>query len=58
MRIVITEEAATRYELAEVLRHIAAKLEDGFTSGYYPHWSIEGDVFVTGDRVTDKEDHG
>lgn len=25
---------------AETLRHIADLIEQGFTSGYYPHWTV------------------
>ncbi|UDL15822.1 hypothetical protein QEH42_gp136 [Microbacterium phage Pumpernickel] len=27
-------------DVAATLRDIAAQIEDGFTSGYYPHWTL------------------
>ena len=38
--IAITETAEDGYEMAERLRRIADLLDQGFTSGYHPGWSI------------------
>ena len=28
-------------EMADLLRKIAGMIEEGYTSGYYPHWELE-----------------
>jgi len=41
MRINITEEVSSTTDLINLLKHIAKLIDEGYTSGYYPHWSIE-----------------
>jgi hypothetical protein len=41
MNINILEEVTTISEMVELLKHIAQKVDEGYTSGYYPHWSVE-----------------
>lgn len=41
-QIHIGEDTKDAYEMASLLREIASKLEDGYTSGYYPHWTLVG----------------
>jgi hypothetical protein len=45
--IVITsqEEVRDEFELANLLREIANKVENGYTTGYYPHWSVKVEYF-------------
>lgn len=38
----ITVELDDSYDLPAVMRGIAADLEDGFTSGSFPDWKLEG----------------
>ena len=40
--ITITEEASDAEEMADHLRYIAGLLDQGFTSGYGPAWSLDG----------------
>ena len=40
----ISQEAHSSGEAADLLRHIAEQLDRGYTSGYYPTWSIEGEA--------------
>ena len=37
-KIEIYDEADSEDEMADLLRHIADMVEDGYTSGYYPGW--------------------
>lgn len=39
--IEIQEPANSVEEMASTLRHIADKLDEGYTSGYYPTWGIK-----------------
>jgi hypothetical protein len=41
MTINITEEVSSTTELVTLLEHIAKLIDEGYTWGYYPHWSIE-----------------
>jgi hypothetical protein len=41
MKINITEEVTTISEMVQLLNHIATKVDEGYTTGYYPHWSVE-----------------
>lgn len=43
-RIEISQEFATVDELRGALEHIDGLLDGGFTSGYYPTWSLIEDV--------------
>jgi hypothetical protein len=38
--IKINEEVKSVLEVPELLRKIAGDIEDGFTSGHYPHWEL------------------
>lgn len=40
LTITIFEDADTPEALADMLRHIAALLDQGYTSGIGPNWSI------------------
>jgi len=41
--IEITEEVNTHTDMVDLLREIARQIEDnGNTSGFYPHWSLQG----------------
>lgn len=37
----ITIELDDSYDVPAVLRDVATQVEDGFTSGYYPTWSLD-----------------
>lgn len=39
--IEITEEVASTYDMVDLLKHIASLVEQGYTSGYYPHWNLK-----------------
>ena len=39
--LVVVEETETTADMADVLRTIAALIEQGYTSGYYPTWQLE-----------------
>jgi hypothetical protein len=41
MKIIITEEVTTVTEMVELLNNISKKIDEGYTTGYYPHWSVE-----------------
>jgi hypothetical protein len=41
VKITIPETADDATEMAERLRHIADLLEQDFTSGYHPAWSLD-----------------
>lgn len=42
--IIIYKDSSDEAELANLLRYIAGKLDDGYTSGHYPGWElIDGD---------------
>lgn len=40
--ITITEEQETTADVVDMLQHIAGLIDQGFTSGYYPTWSMDG----------------
>lgn len=44
LRIEITETTASVDEMAELLRQIANLIEQGYTSGNYPHWKINDET--------------
>jgi len=37
----ITVELDDSYDIAATLRDIARQIEDGYTSGYHPTWSLD-----------------
>lgn len=37
------EEKETAREIADLLRYIADQIDLGYTSGFYPHWNLEGE---------------
>lgn len=39
----VKESAESVSALADLLRHIASQLDEGYTSGYYPTWEMETD---------------
>ncbi len=41
MKINITEEVSSKTELVTLLEYITKLIDEGYTSGYYPHWNIE-----------------
>lgn len=41
--ISITEEVSDNQAMADLLRNIAEQIENGMTSGFYPHWDLSGD---------------
>ena len=41
MKINITEEVTSLTELVTLLNYISKKVDEGYTNGYYPHWSVE-----------------
>jgi len=43
LKIVIDDDKPTAEEMADLLEYIASQLRDGMTSGFYPHWRLEGD---------------
>lgn len=43
IRIDISEDAPNASKMADMLRNIADMIDEGFTSGYYPSWSLEGE---------------
>lgn len=40
MTIEITEIVDNESAMVDLLNHISELVEQGFTSGYYPHWKI------------------
>lgn len=42
-QIHIGDSVNTVDDLPDLLRRIAKLIEDGYKSGYYPHWTITGD---------------
>jgi hypothetical protein len=40
-KIIITEEVETTTELVTLLVHISNLVDEGYTQGYYPHWTIQ-----------------
>lgn len=38
--------------VADELRHIASLIDEGYTSGYFPTWSVEG---ITEENKEDEE---
>ena len=43
LKITIPETADDAEEMADRLRYIAGQIEEGFTSGYHPAWSLDGE---------------
>lgn len=43
LNIHIGEQTNTAGEMADLLRHIAALIDEGNTSGYHPGWTMTGD---------------
>lgn len=43
LSIEISEEVSTPSDMAELLGRIAALLEEGFTSGFGPNWTLNGE---------------
>lgn len=41
--ITINEEACNRSEMADALREIAKRIDNGNTSGYYPTFQLQGE---------------
>lgn len=41
--IKITEEVKTTQEMIYLLENICQQIENGNTSGYYPHWELIGE---------------
>ena len=41
--ISIPETTDSPENMAELLRSIATMIDEGYTSGYYPHWKIESE---------------
>ena len=41
--ISIEEEVDGKQDMAYLLKHIAGLIEDGCTSGVYPHWELLGE---------------
>ena len=39
--ITITEEVETIEDMSDLLQAISFQVQRGYTSGLYPHWSIE-----------------
>ena len=44
LKITIPEPAEDTEELADRLRYIAGLIEQGFTSGYDPAWSLDDET--------------
>jgi hypothetical protein len=43
VQIHVSTSTNTKEELADLLRHIASQIDEGYTSGYTPHWTITGE---------------
>jgi hypothetical protein len=43
INIEIIEETETYDDMADLLRHIADQIEEGYRSGIFPSWSTEGE---------------
>lgn len=41
MKIIITEQPKTAAEAAGLLNEISSQILQGYTRGFYPHWSLE-----------------
>lgn len=55
MRIVINSAKPDAESMADLLRNVAGQLDQGYTSGFYPHWTLtdeEDDI----DDITDEDD--
>ena len=44
LKIEITEDAADKTDMVELLRRIADLVEEGYTSGNYPDWKLTGEA--------------
>lgn len=44
LKITIHDECKTPEDMADVLDRIAELLREGYTSGYYPGWGLNGTV--------------
>ena len=42
--IEIAEDQETVPDVAEMLRQIASKIEEGYTSGHYPSWNLSESI--------------
>lgn len=40
MKIEITQQVKDESEMADLLKRIAELIEEGYTSGYHPHWTL------------------
>lgn len=40
LNVIIHNDSDSKDELANLLRYIAGKIDDGYTSGHYPGWEI------------------
>lgn len=41
MKIIIDEEVDNSNELTTLLEYVQRLVDEGYTSGYYPHWHLE-----------------
>jgi hypothetical protein len=44
VRITITETTADTSDMIDLLRHVADLIEQGYTSGFHPGWSMDDDI--------------
>lgn len=49
--IEITEKVHTHHDVVLLLEEIQRLINEGFTSGYYPHWELKGDEEVEDNNI-------